>query len=277
MKLIVNADEVPGLIANDNPIILSVQSLQFESGNQPGFLKGAFATDQDLWTYTSRYQVELDELALWGVMAGIVGIGNAKQTVLIYDNGDLKFASRIRFLLNHYGIENAIIVNGGWPAIKNLPSQPGPSIPVTQNYTAAVDNKPIGIKTRHDVREVVEGKKQAILIDVRAPDEYDGTNVFPGIKRPGHIPGAVNLPLNYLFVDPNNPTVLLDKQGLLKVFLSYKIDPAMPLIFYCQDGARSSLGALAAKLVDYPSVHLYYLSYLNWQSFADDPVVGPSA
>lgn len=280
--MIVNADELPYMIATDKPVILSAQSPLNENGDEPGFLKGAFAVDEDVWTFSSRHQDQLDELPLWGALTGMLGIGSRQQMVLVYDNGDLKFASRIRFLLHHYGIDRAILVNGGWPAIQKLvqqgklQSQPAPSTPVMQAYNAVANNNPIAIATRDDVRKIVlSNDKNVTLIDVRTPGEYNGTTKFPGIDRPGHIPGAVNLPLALLF-DPKQPTMLMNARDLRATFLANHIDPSKPMIFYCVDGARSSLGALGAIQASFKAVRLYYLSYLNWQSFKDDPVVGPA-
>jgi thiosulfate/3-mercaptopyruvate sulfurtransferase len=279
--LIVGAGELASLIAREHPVILSTQS-SLENANEPGYLEGAYAVSEDLWRQNSATQAQLDDRALWNDLIGRLGIGSREKTVVVYDNGALKFASRIRFLLNHYGVKRAVLVNGGWPAIQTLikegklQGQTLPNIPMKQAYASEVDNHPIIIATREQVSKVVvdHEDKGVTLIDVRTPQEYDGTFIFLDLKRPGHIPGAINLPLSELF-DAKQPNMLLDAKGLLAVFLKYKIPPANSLIFYCQDGARSSLGALAANEAGYRQVRLYYLSYLNWQSFPDDPVIGP--
>jgi 3-mercaptopyruvate sulfurtransferase SseA len=282
--LIVDADQLTGLIAREHPLILSTQSPTFEKGDEPGFLEGAVAANEDMWTAISRTQPQLDYLPSWNNAIGARGIGDRKRMVLIYDNGDLKFASRIRFLLAHYGVERAVLVNGGWPAILaqvqrgNLVKQPDPSIPSGRRYKSVVSTDPIAIETRDDLRKVVgpDGLKsdKIVLIDVRTLDEYIGKQVLPGIDRPGHIPGAVNLPILDLFASTHR---LKDARQLRQTFHDSGIDTTKTLIFYCQDGARSSLGALAAVEASFPSVRLYYLSYLNWQSFADDPVIGPKS
>jgi rhodanese-related sulfurtransferase len=58
------------------------------------------------------------------------------------------------------------------------------------------------------VRAHLAGKKKAVLIDVRTPDEY----------RNGHIPGAINIPADRM----------LDQQTRLPR------DRTTPLIFYCR-------------------------------------------
>ena len=266
VPLILDAKDAPAYIARVHPIVVSVQT-QIDP-KPSGFLAGAISINQDDWTLDSRSQAQLDDLAQWNALFGIEGI-DGKTPVLVYDNGDLKFASRVRYLFGHYGVE-ATLVNGGWPGLKmqGLPLQFGPSPSVYVKANTHIVDPPIPIASRNTVRAHLHGPSYT-LIDVRSPQEYDGTDVLPGIKRPGHIPGAVNLPLNLLFA---SPTTLKDPASLKATFAAHKIDPRTTLIFYCQDGARSSLGALAAVQAAYPYVRLYYLSYLDWQSDPNDPV-----
>lgn len=276
--MIVEAIDLKQIIAADEPVILSAQTV-LEKGKEPGFIDNprTYAVDEDLWTAASRAQQQLDDLAFWDAMIGALGIGDRQRMVVVYDNGALKFASRIRFLLAHYGIGRAVIVNGGWPAI-NLPRQPRPNVPAQVAYQPVVNDDPIAIATREDVRRIVLPVKDpnVTLIDVRTPGEFNGTTPMKGIKRPGHIPGAVNLPVEDLFVDPQNPTQLQNATQLRNTFLdafsAMGVDPHNPMVFYCVDGARSSLAALAAVQASFPAVRLYYLSYLDWQSFDDDPI-----
>ena len=66
--LIVDANQLPELIAREHPVILSTQSSTMEKNSEPGFLKGAYTVDEDLWTDASRSQAELDDLVLWSVL-----------------------------------------------------------------------------------------------------------------------------------------------------------------------------------------------------------------
>jgi thiosulfate/3-mercaptopyruvate sulfurtransferase len=264
--LIIDAADVPAYIASTHPVIVSVQT-QIDP-KPSGFVSGAISLDQDDWTLDSRSEDQLDDLVQWSALFGVKGV-DGRKPVLVYDNGDLKFASRVRYLLGHYGVE-ATLVNGGWSGLKmqKLPLQPGPSPSVYVKANTHIVEPPIPIASRATVRAHLHGPSYT-LIDVRSPAEYDGTDIFPGIKRPGHIPGAVNLPLNLLF---SSATTLMNPAALKAAFAAHHIDPKTTLIFYCQDGARSSLGALAAVQAGYPYVRLYYLSYLDWQSDPSDPV-----
>jgi len=59
-----------------------------------------------------------------------------------------------------------------------------------------------------DVNIRMTGKQKAVLIDTRNPDEYQS----------GHIPGAINIPADYMKVEPSR----LPK------------DKSTTIIFYCR-------------------------------------------
>ncbi|HEY2709200.1 MAG TPA: rhodanese-like domain-containing protein [Caulobacteraceae bacterium] len=267
---VVSASQVPALLAL-KPIVLSVQT-QIDP-TPSGFIEGAIGIDQDSWTLDSRSGAQLADLDQWRALIGALSIQTTSQ-VLVYDNGDLKFASRVRYLLGHFGVKQAALVNGGWPALQALAGagklqvQPGPSPSVFVHTKAKITQAPIPMATRREVAAVLSDPK-VTLVDVRTPAEYNGTDVLPGITRPGHIPGALNLPLNQLF---SSPTTLMDPPALQAAFAQSGIDGKTRLIFYCQDGARSSLGAAAARLAGFGKVELYYQSYLDWQADPQDPV-----
>ncbi len=267
--LTIGAKDVPAFLHDRNPIILAVQSKL--AHGQAGYLAGALLLDEDAWTLASRHQAQLDDRHAWSARIGALGI-DGKRPVLVYDDGELKFASRVRYLLGHFGVLEALLVNGGWQALAalKLKTQSGPSAPVPASFAAHIIEPPIPAATRAQVQHEYRGS-DVTLIDVRTPAEYNGTDAFPGITRPGHIPGAVNLPIAELF-EKTHANELLDPAGLAHVFEAHRIDRKKKIVFYCQDGARSSLGALAAKEAGYPHVALYYLSFLDWQSDPNDPV-----
>lgn len=76
-------------------------------------------------------------------------------------------------------------------------------------------------KEIHTGLEQFRNMKNALLVDVRNPSEYDG----------GHIPGSINFAMS----------------RILKEAEEAFPDKAQPLFVYCQSGARS---ARAGKLLD---------------------------
>ena len=79
---------------------------------------------------------------------------------------------------------------------------------------------------------------QPLLVDVREPTEY----------RSGHIPGAINIPLQTL-------TVNLDK-----------IPHNRPVVLYCSTGYRSAMGVMSLHLLGYDNVQGFPPSFSGWSS-----------
>ena len=165
----------------------------------PGFVNDAIPVDVDMITDFGQMPGAFSDLAGWARLFGALGI-TTNSTVIIYDDGELKFASRVRFLLDYFGVRRAFLVNGGFNALQPLIAErriahdharphhcPPPSM-------REVQDSPIHLVDQQDVLSVL-GDPSVTLLDVRTPAEFAGCLLLPGIKRGGHIPGARNLPL----------------------------------------------------------------------------------
>jgi thiosulfate/3-mercaptopyruvate sulfurtransferase len=86
------------------------------------------------------------------------------------------------------------------------------------------------------------------LIDVRSAEEYAGSSGYPCDPRQGHIPGAVNIELDEIYVAPAGVRSLLEGRGL---------DPDARIVVYCHSGSRSEIAAALLRgagldAVNYP-------------------------
>ncbi len=188
------------------------------------------------------------------------------QPVVVYDDGEMKFAARVRFLLGYCGVSQPVLVDGGAPALAGLlPVQAG--TPTPSSFQANATPQPIALVFQQQVLQAIQ-KNGAKLIDVRTPAEFNGQLLLPGDARPGHIPGAQNLPegefLNGLRLrTPLEISTLLASAGL---------SPSDNIIVYCHDGAKSSLVATLLVENGFRSTSLYYLSYRDWSQNPNLPV-----
>src|ERR1019366_71372 len=109
-----------------------------------------------------------------------------------YDDGELKFASRIRFLLAHFGVQNADLVNSGFAGMQPLINsgaiklQAQPSVAVPATFAASDVEEPIAMVYAVDVVAVLNDPAVKLL-DVRTPAEFHGTDLIPPDTRGGHI------------------------------------------------------------------------------------------
>jgi thiosulfate/3-mercaptopyruvate sulfurtransferase len=170
------------------------------------------------------------------------------------------------------------LVNGGFAAMQPLidsgvlHEQYEPSTPTPRLYKAHEVQRPIPMVFRDDVAAaVLSNPPTATLLDVRTPGEFDGTDLISPDTRGGHIPGARTLPISEFFA-PYDPDELMAPTELFSLLTSADLLPDEHIIVYCQDGAKSSLAALALLNAGFRNFELYYLSYRNWQQDRRLPV-----
>ena len=275
LQFIVEADQLPAVLAQPGVVLLAAAST--DETKPLGYVNHARLVDEDAWADFSFSADNLVDYPAWSTMIGQLGIGSGNR-VLVYDDGELKFASRVRFLLAHFGVTDASLVNGGFAAMQPLiasgalQEQSRPSVPIPRVYTAHEVQEPIPMVFRDDVAAAaLSNPPTAKLVDVRTPGEFDGTVLISPDTRGGHIPGAQNLPIEKFFV-ADEPNELMSPLELSSFFASASLFPDQHIIVYCQDGAKSSLGALAMLNAGFRNFELYYLSYRNWQEDPNLPV-----
>jgi thiosulfate/3-mercaptopyruvate sulfurtransferase len=130
------------------------------------------------------------------------------------------------------------------------------------------------LASREVVHEAI-GDPAQILLDVRAEAEYRGERFWPSgvteeVGRTGHIPTAVNVPIDELHTgagalkDPEDFRRILDRAG---------VTPDKTVITYCTIGNRASEAWFALRYpLDYPDARVYYGSWVDWGKRADTPI-----
>lgn len=102
-----------------------------------------------------------------------------------------------------------------------------------ENYLTSMPNNYYTIWTI----ETLKNTDNLLIIDVRKPSEY----------KIGHIPKAINIPLNDL---TKNIT---------------QIPKNIPVILYCSTGYRSAMGVMALQLLGYSNVRGFPPSLKGWE------------
>lgn len=135
----------------------------------------------------STYVMPPDQFA---ELIGSLGVGD-DTLVITYDDNNSLLAARMWWVLRYYGHTNARVLNGSWN--KWLSEGRPVTFHATQaertTFTPRVNE---GAICRVDRLKGLVGSSDAVIFDVRSPEEYAGTNAR-GNKRAGHVPGAVHI------------------------------------------------------------------------------------
>jgi rhodanese-related sulfurtransferase len=132
-----------------------------------------------------------------------------------------------------------------------------PAVVRAQNYPPSVAQKvqsaqkevrTIGVM---EFRKVVDHPGDALIIDVREPDEY----------ATGHIPGTINIPRG-----------LLEFQIWKQVGFPVKTDMSKQVYLQCSSGNRASLSAKSLHELGFTNVTAVVMTLDDWQK-ADNPFV----
>ncbi len=189
--------------------------------------------------------------------AGQQGITPATQ-VVCYDDAAGQWASRLWWLLRHYGHQNVAVLEGGltrWKALK-LPMRAG-------HEKARAALKFTGMPGAMPTVEIGEIEAGTVtLVDARAPERFRG-DVEPVDKRAGHIPGAVSVPfagnvgadMRFLAADA--------LRGRYEAFAT-PAPGAGKVACYCGSGVTSTHNVLAMEVAGLPTPALYAGSWSEW-------------
>jgi thiosulfate/3-mercaptopyruvate sulfurtransferase len=113
-------------------------------------------------------------------------------------------------------------------------------------------------------------RSDVILLDARPSPLYEGQG--PWIK-PGHIPGAVNLPWTSLMTADN--TRLLNPDDEIQTILESKgITRDKTIICSCGTGREATNEFILFKwYLNYPKVKIYEGSFTEWTAYPENPTV----
>src|SRR5947209_1012707 len=139
-------------------------------------------------------------------------------------------------------------------------------------------NPTVAVTTREMVAQLNNPNVQ--IVDARTPKEFAGEDIRA--IRGGHIPGAINIPYEQNWIDPETPAKLARKQVASNAGMSLKsvadlkrlysrLDPNKETIVYCQSGSRASETAGVLQELGFTNVKLYDSSWLGYGNTLDAP------
>ncbi|MFA9445495.1 sulfurtransferase [Egicoccus sp. AB-alg6-2] len=192
---------------------------------------------------------------------GRLGIGD-DTVVVAYDQGGGGSAGRLVWLLRIVG-QPAALLSGGLAAWSGpLESGPVQRTPVRRRVVAWPSER---FADADEVARLVRDPA-AVVVDARAPERYRGERE-PVDPRPGHIPGAVNVPAT---ANLRPDKTLRDDTGLRQTWEASGALDADEVVAYCGSGVSAALDLLALERL---GVHgrLYVGSWSGWSADPQRP------
>jgi thiosulfate/3-mercaptopyruvate sulfurtransferase len=195
------------------------------------------------------------------------GVADGQQVVL-YDNNMTMWAARVWWMLQSVSLD-AVILNGGWRTWtrEGRPVERGEQRPAPAGELTLVQ-KPGYFVTKEDVLKQL-GNEATCLIDALQPKVFRGER--EDYQRPGHIPGAHNVPAVDLVDRETHMTLPLD--DLRERFTATTANTADRVITYCGAGVAASSAAFALGLLGISNVAVYDGSMTEWAADPTLPLV----
>lgn len=272
--LVVDAAGVEAALAR-GAVVWDVRS---EEDYRRGHVPGAVNMDDVLSQLRDARSEDYLPLPQLARLLGDAGIDPARETV-VYGAKAATSAYFALVTLQWLGGDRAHVFHGGiddWKAAgKALATEPTRLPAVTLTLTP---REGFIVGTRDVVARV--GKPEVQIIDARTVREFSGDDIRA--LRGGHIPGAVNIPYESNWVDPDTPRKLARRQVSNKDGFNLKgadqlaalyagLDRDKETIVYCQSGVRASNTAAVLQTLGFTNVKVYDASWLGYGNQLDAP------
>jgi thiosulfate/3-mercaptopyruvate sulfurtransferase len=257
-------------------------ALLWDARDEDAFAKGHIPGAVNLGdpTFTLRDTLTEDYLPTAEIekALGSAGLDPARE-IIVYGDRGLPSVYFAQLTLRHFGAANARVFHDGIDAWRAA----GLAL-----ATKPVKPKPVAIRLAVQpgvivpTRDVVAALKRSDvqILDVRTVKEFKGEDIRA--IRGGHIPGAINIPFEQNWIDPDARAKLRagkvkDSSGmslkpraeLLKLY--EKLDPAKEVIVYCQSGNRAAQSAAVLGDLGYRNIKVFDSSWLGYASWLSAP------
>ncbi|GAB2836578.1 sulfurtransferase [Actinocorallia aurea] len=190
--------------------------------------------------------------------AGRLGIGPDTH-VVVYAQETPMWATRMWWLLRHFGFDSVSVLDGGLPAWRaaGLPLETGESAYPEASFTARP--RPELLACRADVERIV-AEGTTCLANALAPEVFRGEGTT-SYSRPGRIPGSVSTPAKSL-LDADG--AFLPAPELTDRLAGLLTEPSV--VVYCGGGISATVPVFALALLGRTDVRLYDGSLAEWSA-----------
>ncbi len=189
---------------------------------------------------------------------GALGIDKDTFVVLYDDKGGFH-ASRLFWMLEHFGHRKAALLNGG--------------IPKWLDENRAVSTKAPMVKPKRFVVNLIPRRSASAdwLLERRDDPNTVVIDVRPTkLFKAGHIPWARSIPWKQNLTDQGT---LKSAEELLAHFAEHGVTPDKNVAVHCQNGKASAHSYFTLRLLGFTQIRSYDRSWAEWGTADDLPKV----
>ncbi len=260
----------PDLVVLDSTVLIEpdgsggLRSVNGKASYESGHIPTAGFADLlgDLSDRDSPFDFAMPSPEQFAAAMEELGVGDNSRVVLYDANGSV-WAARVWWMLRWIGFDRAALLDGGlnaWKAEGRALSTEPADRPAGQ---LTVKLRPELIADRDEVFASIDDDS-VTLIDSLPPAHYRGETTM--YERPGHIPGAVNVPV-FSALDETGHYRALDE--LAAIFEGEREGRA---ITYCGGGIAASSNAFVMTRLGFTDVAVYAASLQEWTADPDNPM-----
>jgi thiosulfate/3-mercaptopyruvate sulfurtransferase len=183
--------------------------------------------------------------------------------------GDGLEQTMMAYSLARFGHDCVYILDGGldkWkregrPLTKEFPKSS------TSDFTVSVQSD---FYIQYEEFKAAKDRKNVMVLDARPPEVYEGQSYW---IKPGHVPGAVNVPWASLMTDANKSLLKSDEE-ISAILKANDVLPDKTIICMCGTGREATNEFVLFKwYFNYPSVKIYEGSFTEWTAYPENPTV----
>ncbi len=211
----------------------------------------------------------LPDAMAFGAAMSQLGIG-AGDHVVVYDSAGVVSATRVWWMFRAFGHDGVAVLDGGLPKWLAEGRPVTAEIPTPTRRLYRVKFRPELVRNKAQILANLTGKAEQVL-DARTAERFEGKapEPWPG-RRPGRIPGSLNLPYSLLSNAKDKTVVPLEE--LERRFAAAGVRPDKPVVTSCGSGVTACVLAFGLYLTGREDVAVYDGSWAEWGLPGDTPV-----
>lgn len=183
--------------------------------------------------------------------------------------GDGLEQTMMAYSLARFGQDCVYVLDGGLDKWKGEGKPLTKEFPKTSksDFTVRVQ---ANFYIQYEEFRAAKDRKDVIVLDARPPEVYAGQSFW---IKPGHVPGAVNVPWASLMTDANKSLLRSDEE-ISAILKANNVLPEKTIICMCGTGREATNEFILFKwYLNYPSVKIYEGSFTEWTAYPENPTV----